>query len=134
MTSRKKILTAAAVIFLTASRILAAPETSAGGTTAIFTAGFIFPAGFAVYPGLEHTFTTFSLRNGSTVGLGVSARGQIAYVERKDLYSMTAVGGGMFASAALYWKNLHFFLYPGAGISLYAFSGDPAYYSTRENS
>ncbi|MBT3276144.1 MAG: hypothetical protein HN368_23550, partial [Spirochaetales bacterium] len=134
MILRKIFAIAAAFIFLVTSHGFAAPSTAVGKTTAVFTVGFIFPAGAAVYPGLDFTLASFSLKERTVIGAGISARGQLAYVERKELWSMTAVGGGLFASVEMAYKNLLFFLTPGIGVSLFAFSGDPAHYSTRDTS
>ena len=115
------------------------------GFSAFLDGSWVFPVGLAFYPGVEISIHSFDFQNGITLTLGAALAGQIAFADRKDLWSFTAFGAAAAPFALLsfddgrqdthrFRERLELSLSPGAGFNYYVYSGDPAFYANRSTS
>lgn len=113
------------------------------GFSAFLDGSWVFPVGLAFYPGVELSIHSLGFQNGMTLTLGAALAGQIAFADRKDLWSFTTFGAAIAPFALLsfddgehdtdrFIERLELSLSPGAGFNYYSYSGDPAYTANRE--
>ena len=113
------------------------------GFSAFLDGSWVFPVGLAFYPGVEISIHTFDFQNGMTLTLGAAVAGQIAFADRKDLWSFTTFGAAIGPFALLsfddgeqekrrFIERLELSFSPGVGFNYYIYSGDPAYIANRK--
>lgn len=132
-------------VLLLSALLLAVPqlseaETKANGFEAFLSAGYVFPVGVAMYPGIGYTFVSFGVGNGTALSIGTAIAGQIASAAMSFPWSYTTLGAGFLGSASIsfpgssrpFLRNLVLSIAPGIGFNAYLFAGDPSYYSDRE--
>ena len=141
---------AALIIFVLAAGIVCAESdgwNSANSAGDIFfsgTAGFVFPVGAALYPGLEYIIASFTIADTIPVDIGGAAKAQIGFalVPLFD-YSYITIGAGVFATAHIssrkitekigWLSALDFYISIGPGFNFFLYYGDPAYYLNKDN-
>ena len=143
---RKRISLLTAALF--AICIYAAcPQSGKIGVSAFLEASWVFPLGFAVYPGAELSVYSMDLTDRITLDLGITGAGQVAYAKRdipkNDFWSFISFGAAVAPLARLsfddgspdtykFIERLSFSLSPGVGFNYYIYDGDPAYTEVRD--
>jgi hypothetical protein len=133
-------------LLVVATLLLAIPqytnaETRANEFDAFLSAGYVFPVGVVVYPGIGYTFVSTAVGDRTVLSFGATVAGQIATAAMALPWSYTSFGAGFLGTVSISFpgmsdrpliRNLTLSIAPGIGFNAYSYGGDPAYYSTRE--